>query len=179
MPKEKTHIKFNLLIGMPLGILIVSCVYLLFYKSIPNINIIAIFTLALLFNTFILNPDLDMANYHKLRSLKGFILLPFFPYSLIFKHRGISHSIFFGSITRIVYLIILVFVGYEIVFFYQQESWPSISQMRSHIDIIFSLSYNPIKENIANILLVIVTLWYGDLLHILLDHKRKSLMLSF
>ncbi|OGN66749.1 MAG: hypothetical protein A2888_02825 [Chlamydiae bacterium RIFCSPLOWO2_01_FULL_28_7] len=51
-----------------------------------------------------MNPDMDLANKIKLFSLRGILTLPFRGYSLIFKHRGISHSPIFGTFTRICYL---------------------------------------------------------------------------
>jgi len=51
-----------------------------------------------------MNPDLDLAHKIKLISLRGFLSLPFRWYSLVFRHRGISHSLIFGSLTRLAWL---------------------------------------------------------------------------
>lgn len=51
------------------------------------------------FGTTILTPDIDLGP----NRFAGVSKLFLYPYSLIFKHRGISHSLFFGTLSRIVY----------------------------------------------------------------------------
>jgi uncharacterized metal-binding protein len=65
------------------------------------------FSLAYLFSTFFLSPDLDLDRC-RARSRWGIFGMLWYPYSKIFRHRGISHSIIFGMVTRILYLILIV-----------------------------------------------------------------------
>ena len=65
------------------------------------------FCLAYLFSMFFLSPDLDLDRC-RARSNWGILGIFWYPYSKIFRHRGISHSIIFGMVTRILYLILMV-----------------------------------------------------------------------
>ncbi|EKE20870.1 MAG: hypothetical protein ACD_7C00455G0004 [uncultured bacterium] len=98
MAQYKTHSIFNIFIALP--VFIWGIIY--FFK--PQINLLIIFSSCFTYATLFMNPDVDLANKIKLFSLKGILTLPFRGYSLIFKHRGLSHSILFGSLTRIVWL---------------------------------------------------------------------------
>lgn len=68
-----------------------------------NVKCIFFFSTAWLFATFIFSPDTDVMPKKRVMILR-FLL---FPYSIIFKHRGLSHGILTGTITRIVYLILM------------------------------------------------------------------------
>lgn len=65
----------------------------------------ATFTLAFFAGTFLLSPDLDLAEGH-VNSKRAWGLLGFLwvPYGLLFSHRGLSHSWIVGPLTRLVYL---------------------------------------------------------------------------
>ncbi len=115
MPSGKTHDKINL-VFLPFLTLI-----LWFFPSWfdlranePYFDGIYLWVASYLISVFLLSPDLDL---HKNRSKKNWGLLRFiwYPYSKIFKHRGISHSLFFGTLTRIFYLYGFYFIG---LFFY-------------------------------------------------------------
>lgn len=98
MAQYKTHTTFNIFIAFPLLIWFITY----FFK--PSFNSIFIFSTCFVYATLFMNPDLDLANKIKLFSIRGFLTLPFRGYSLIFKHRGISHSFLLGTITRILWL---------------------------------------------------------------------------
>lgn len=70
---------------------------------------IALFTGAYLFSSLLLSPDLDLRHNETRRrwGLLGFIWIP---YTKIFKHRGLSHSLFLGTLTRLAYLGLLAFI---------------------------------------------------------------------
>jgi uncharacterized metal-binding protein len=64
--------------------------------------------------TLLLSPDLDLAtqgvNSKKAWGMWGWI---WYPYGMVFTHRGLSHSYLFGPLTRILYLAaILIPLGY-------------------------------------------------------------------
>jgi uncharacterized metal-binding protein len=98
MAQYNTHIKFNILVAMPF--LIWICVRFVTYNYIYAY----IFTTSFVYATFFMNPDLDLANNIKLFSIRGILTLPFRFYSMIFTHRGISHSPIWGTLTRIIWL---------------------------------------------------------------------------
>lgn len=70
----------------------------------------------------IITPDYDFNKIYVKKLIKKIPVLGFFwnlywyPYSLLFKHRGISHNLILGTITRVIYLclpiILLYILGY-------------------------------------------------------------------
>lgn len=98
MAQYKTHSIFNIFIALPLFVWGIS------YFFQPSYNLLIIFGTCFTYSTLFMSPDVDLANKIKLFSIKGLLTLPFRGYSKIFKHRGLSHSIILGSITRIVWL---------------------------------------------------------------------------
>lgn len=106
MPSGKTHFAVELLLwpGFMVG-------YSYFFQ--PMWGELALFGGAYLFASLLLSPDLDLRHNSTRRRWGplGFIWVPYFT---IFKHRGMSHSLMFGSLTRLVYLGVifgLVLVG--------------------------------------------------------------------
>lgn len=65
---------------------------------------LAIFSGTFLYATLFMTPDLDLAHKIKLFSLRGLLSLPFRSYSFFFKHRGLSHHIIFGTLSRLLWL---------------------------------------------------------------------------
>ncbi|MDR2539936.1 MAG: DUF2227 family putative metal-binding protein [Chlamydiales bacterium] len=104
MANYKTHTGFNLFLVLP--ILVGFGHYFFHLSEKALMSFVATFTYATLF----MSPDLDLVHKVKLFSLRGFITLPFRGYSKIFRHRGISHSFLFGSLTRIIWLSSLLFL---------------------------------------------------------------------
>jgi len=115
MALYKTHAKFNILFALPVLIILI---YIIFH---PKISFLIIFTSSFIYSTLFMSPDVDLTNKIKLFSLKGMLTIPFRIYSKIFKHRGLSHSLIFGTITRIVFLFFL----FLIILFLINQSIPS------------------------------------------------------
>lgn len=101
MPSYHTHVKVNLLLGLPLSIAALK------YTATLRPEEMGAFCAAFLYGTFFLNPDLDLARNIKLFSVKGLLTLPFRPYSYLFRHRGISHLPIIGTLTRVLWLVLL------------------------------------------------------------------------
>jgi len=101
MSKYKDHSRFNCaLLPLLIGAIV--------FSFNPPVKNIIYFSLAFLYGTFFMNPDLDLARKIKLLSLRGFLSIPFRSYSYVFKHRGISHSVLFGTITRVTWLFLFI-----------------------------------------------------------------------
>ena len=64
---------------------------------------LAVFVGGYLFSSLLLSPDLDL---HKNAARRRWGPLGFIwaPYSRVFKHRGLSHSLVLGPLTRLLYL---------------------------------------------------------------------------
>jgi uncharacterized metal-binding protein len=67
------------------------------------------FSGAFLAGTFMLSPDLDLAeqNVDSKRNW-GFLGFLWIPYGMMFSHRGLSHTWIVGPLTRVVYLCLLL-----------------------------------------------------------------------
>lgn len=107
MPAYRTHVRFNLLIALPLSILALTQV------SEGTAERLVSFAGTFVYGTLFLHPDLDLARQVKLFSIKGLLTFPFRPYSRLFSHRGISHWPLVGTLTRIGWAYgILTLLGY-------------------------------------------------------------------
>ena len=121
MANYKRHTYFNLFLALPC---LLGAIYFLFQ---PTFSYLLVFTSSFAYSTLFMNPDMDLANRVRLFSLRGLLTLPFRLYALLFRHRGISHSFFFGSLTRIVWL-----MGWALLIFYLfRETSPSIDSFFS------------------------------------------------
>ncbi|GHF30168.1 putative metal-binding protein [Deinococcus metalli] len=67
------------------------------------------FTLAFAVGTFLLSPDLDLAE-GRVDSKRhwGLLGVLWVPYGLLFSHRGLSHSWVLGPLTRLAYVALMV-----------------------------------------------------------------------
>jgi len=98
MAQYKTHSTFNIFLALPLFL------WAILYFFHPHLNLLITFASCFIYATLFMNPDLDVANKIKLFSLRGLLTLPFRGYSMIFRHRGLSHSFIFGTATRVLWL---------------------------------------------------------------------------
>jgi uncharacterized metal-binding protein len=97
MPGYKAHTSTNLtaLAGIS---------YLMAEHYTVSSTLVSIAAASFIAATFILSPDLDLKHSSPTRNW-GFLRFLWRPYQAAFKHRGLSHNIFFSSVTRIGYLI--------------------------------------------------------------------------
>jgi uncharacterized metal-binding protein len=97
MSNYRTHSTLNLCVALPVlagaGALV----------GLPLHNL-AIFAAVFCYGTLFASPDLDMANQLKILSVRGILGLPFRSYARVFSHRGLSHSFFVGTLTRVAWL---------------------------------------------------------------------------
>ncbi|MCK4937904.1 MAG: DUF2227 family putative metal-binding protein [Methanosarcinales archaeon] len=119
IPDGKNHNKINIIVLM----LILSITYALFSRSDislhvqpPSIELILIFSVTYLFGTFFLSPDLDIESSPYNRW--GVFKFLWWPYKVIFKHRGLSHHPIFGPLTilfnfALIFVPILVVLGFN------------------------------------------------------------------
>lgn len=68
-----------------------------------------LYAAAFLAGTFLITPDLDLANQHvDAKRNWGPLGILWVPYGLLSKHRGSSHSFVIGPLVRLIYLAILL-----------------------------------------------------------------------
>ena len=109
MAQYRTHTRFNLILALPvlLGIT--------FYTLHPERPFLITFGIAFIYATLFMNPDLDLAHQIKLFSIRGLLSIPFRLYSRVFKHRGLSHHPFLGSLTRILWLALWALISFYLI----------------------------------------------------------------
>lgn len=148
MANYKTHSIFNIFFALPL--LIVG----VYFSLYPSIEQLLIFSSAFIYTTLFMSPDMDLAYKIKWYSVRGMISLPFRIYSRVFRHRGISHSLLLGSITRILWLACFIFLMlylFNWIFFSKQS---------------LVTTYTLYKEEL---LYGFFGIWLADSAHLLLD----------
>ena len=70
----------------------------------------ALFTVSYLVGTFLVTPDLDLADNHvRAKRNWGLLGVLWVPYGELFSHRGLSHTWFVGPLTRLLYMVIVGF----------------------------------------------------------------------
>lgn len=105
MAQYKTHSLFNIFLALP------ATVIALLYFINPPPHLLATYAGFFTYATLFMSPDMDLAHQIKFFSLRGILTAPFRLYSKFFSHRGLSHSILFGSMTRILFLMPLIVLG--------------------------------------------------------------------
>jgi len=99
MPNDKAHGTINLLA------LAVSILILIRYTALGVAELV-ILSIAYIFGTYFLSPDMDINSTSYKRW--GYLCIFWWPYKVFFRHRGYSHHIIFGSFSRLVNLAIIV-----------------------------------------------------------------------
>lgn len=110
MPSGKTHTRIDLFM---LVLLIAGAVY--FREALWGIvgrdelaECGAVFVAAYLFGSFLLSPDMDLNTSNPMKNW-GMLRLLWRPYASAFKHRGISHLPIVGTLTRVLYLLLVIY----------------------------------------------------------------------
>jgi uncharacterized metal-binding protein len=159
MPSGKTHLRIELFV-LPL------CVALLFAAQHYQLIAVsweetAIFAGAYLFSSLMLSPDLDL-RHNRSRRRWGPLGFLWIPYTKIFKHRGVSHSLIFGTLTRLGYLGLLALLIALGLSYFNVWAIPFDALRTFSIDLkLFSL--------------LIAGLWLPNIIHTLTDHVHSVL----
>lgn len=84
---------------------------------------LVVFSLAYVAASLFLSPDLDLARSGPNRRWGGLRWL-WFPYAWLFRHRGLSHSLLFGPLTRLCYLALLALLLFLPLHFLLEVPFP-------------------------------------------------------
>lgn len=152
MSNYKTHVSFNTFLALPIASLAI------YYFISPPSPLLITFMATFFYSTFFMNPDLDLVHQIKLFSIRGILTLPFRMYSKIFTHRGISHSFFFGTLTRLLWLLGIA----TLISYFVYRTLPSEKT--------FFYYYDDYKYFIFYGLSGVVL---ADWCHLLLDYRKK------
>ncbi len=153
MSNFKTHTRINLILALPL--LLGGAYYFFSPKPIELVT----FGCCFIYGTLFMSPDVDLASQIKLFSIRGLFTLPFRSYALFFRHRGLSHSLIFGTLTRVIWLGLHALLFAYLVYQIQpdkQTFWKFIQYYKAYI--IFGVS----------------GLFLADTAHLAVDHLRGS-----
>lgn len=134
MPSGKTHDIANVILILFGFTVIISYNVLSEHMDEDIFNVcLILFVSAYTFSTFFLSPDLDLRrNRSKLNW--GFFRWIWWPYSKVFKHRGISHSILWGIPTRLIYIYLVYFTVIIIYFFLSDIDFDELPFLFVEID---------------------------------------------
>lgn len=142
--------------------------------------LIVCFVAGYVLSTYYLPPDLDTVSnaYHRY----GRFRFIWKPYQKLFSHRGLSHFVLIGTLTRVIYLMILTFGTYLMfAWLLAAQPWADVQLNTAGIT---SLLFEPARfmelpfRN--HIIWLFGGLFTGDLMHIFFDHlssfvKRRLL----
>jgi uncharacterized metal-binding protein len=125
--------------------------------------------------TLFLSPDLDLKHSSPTRNW-GLLRFLWRPYQAIFKHRGLSHNIFFSSATRIGYLI-CVFASALIA----ARAWadPSPTAIFTASTLVIEPAKSVISTHGEHLTAVGVGIALSDTCHIITDRFVSSLKKLF
>jgi uncharacterized metal-binding protein len=110
MPSGRTHEAINLtLLGL-------GGAFYLAQGGLPEEPSALAFLLGYLAGTFLLSPDLDLAEKGvRAQGRWGVLGALWRPYGWLFRHRGLSHTWILGPLTRLGYLLLLLFLLYGLL----------------------------------------------------------------
>ena len=165
MALGKTHDKINWVVGS------------LFTGSLVAFNVKLIFCfcylIGWLFSTWFFSPDTDQRPKKRSGVLQFFL----YPYSIISKHRGLSHSLLWGTIYRIVYGLAVV-----AVFIYVLNQMGHIeTTLKDYLSFLMHFITHFSLSDEASL----ITLWFffglfmADATHIVIDRFSSQLKRIF
>lgn len=111
MPDAKTHDKINVAIMI---VILAGLSYFAIWEKNAiairylNIHTVSAFSLSYLFATFFVSPDLDIESRPYKRW--GPLRFVWWPYKVIFRHRGFSHNPILGPLSIVINLALIVAV---------------------------------------------------------------------
>ena len=163
MPSGKTHLRIELFL-LPL-VLLAFC-YWVFPLLEPRYQwqAFSLFGGAYLVSSLLLSPDLDL-RHNSARNNWGVLGFVWIPYTKIFKHRGLSHSLILGTLTRLAYLlavgaVIALAVWVALRYFFRRE---------------FTIPELPVDAyGYFWVAIFIGGLWLPNVIHILVDRVHSA-----
>ena len=162
MPSGKTHTRIDLFL---LVILLLAAAYFWgglvgFFGRDEMAEYSIVFVVAYLFGTFLLSPDMDLNTSDPMKNW-GVLRLLWRPYAQVFKHRGLSHMPIVGTLTRVFYIFIVVYVLFAVA--------------NAFFDLGWKMSVDDLKEiDRYAVVWALAGLCLPDIFHIVADHTFKN-----
>lgn len=130
------------------------------------------------FASFFLSPDLDLFYSTATKNWK-FLRLLWWPYSKIMKHRGLSHSLFLSTITKLVYISFMTLSLYLAtimigLYLEQGEIIHSGVHVLEGVNTFIAVSMKLFKGHWVHLRYVLLGMWVSDIAHILIGDRITS-----
>ncbi len=151
LAKGSTHDKLNLITGAVLTGIMVGTSFQ-WQRTVP-------FAFGWLLATFVLTPDLDIGPKNR----KSVVSILLYPYSVLFKHRGISHSFILGTITRIIYVYVIFIIISALLAYFS-----IIKDETNYLSLILAYDYQ--KEHYLIFTWIVIGMSLADACHIVIDY---------
>lgn len=151
MALGKTHDRFNFMMALVFLASLIKLQLDLLYCSF--------FILGWIYSTFYFSPDSDLLPKKRLGLLRWF----FYPYTMFSKHRGRSHSIFWGTLLRALYSFVLIYLLTWLLF------GQGIVKYDPKDFFSFFSNFNISKLEYKLIVWFYLGMFFADLCHIFLD----------
>jgi uncharacterized metal-binding protein len=170
MPSGRTHNVINLTFLLPFAWAASS-------RHTPQ-ELIVTGGVSYIFATYFLSPDLDL-EYSGPSSRWRILRLFWKPYSWLFHHRGLSHSLLFGTLTRLTYLAALT-TGLSGVYYFGMAYTSGMGLGRSVASagtgLVATVSHVGLhlSEKRAMMFAVLAGILASDLVHILSDRLNSA-----
>lgn len=155
MPLGATHDRLNLFVG---GV----CVGFLIGTKLENPSLLS-FMSGWFLSTFIFSPDTDLGPKKRTSFLRYFL----YPYSLLFKHRGMSHGIFLGTLTRVLYGLGLIFLLFSLAHQLGHHQTDTVGSFHDFKNYVQNYDYDKLSYRILT--WFFIGMYLADLSHVLLD----------
>ncbi|GAB4419783.1 MAG: metal-binding protein [Bacteriovoracaceae bacterium] len=127
------------------------------------------YTVGFLFATLMFSPDTDVMPKKRSGLLQFFL----YPYSILFKHRGISHALFIGTLTRIIYGVILSSIIFYILNRMGHTQINESDVLNALVSFFTHYDYRYFEYRVITWIFVGMTM--ADLIHILVDRVSSLL----
>lgn len=160
MAQGKWHDRFSIVIGA-----VFTGLSFAFFGMIEAIS----FTVGHLFATLMFSPDTDIMPKKRSGPLQ-FLL---YPYSILFKHRGLSHSLILGTFSRIIYGLMMAALVFYVLNrmghteISEKDVWQSLLTFFTHYQ------YSHFEYKV--ITWIIIGMFSADLAHIFVDNVSSGL----
>ncbi len=136
------------------------------------------FAAGYVFASFFLSPDLDLFYSTATKNWK-FLRILWWPYSKLMKHRGLSHSLFLATITKLLYMSFValsIYMGIIMLALYidNGEMVYSGQHMLEGVRAFVYTGFELFKEHWVHLRYILLGVWVSDIAHILIGDRITS-----
>ena len=136
------------------------------------------FTIGYAFSTFFLSPDLDLF-YSKASKNWKLLRVIWWPYSKLMKHRGLSHSLLLSTLSKLLYISVVVILAYTlfllgVVYFAQEELILNSAYLLQSLSIFSKSVAELFTKHWPIIRYILLGVWLSDIVHIFIGDRITS-----